>query len=71
MVTLLVASCCIALASGNVIAVTADMLTGEGMVCNPASILAEVPMMYRSFKAKMTVQREREENQRGESLCAS
>jgi hypothetical protein len=54
-----------------VIAVTADMLTGEGMVCNPASILAEVPMMYRSLKEKMAVQREQEENQRRESLCAS
>ena len=66
-VALLVASCCIALTSGNVNAVTADiLLTGEGMAYNRASILAEVPMMYQSLKAKMTVQREREENRRGE-----
>jgi hypothetical protein len=65
-VALLVASCCIALTSGNVNAVTADILTGEGMAYNRASILAEVPMMYQSLKAKMTVQREREENRRGE-----
>ena len=70
-ITLLVASCCIALASGNVNAVTADTLTWEGMAYNRASILTEVPMMYRSLQAKMTVrgiavQQELEENQRGE-----
>ena len=62
----LVASWRTALTSGNVNAVTADILTGEGMAYNRASILAEVPMMYQSLKAKMTVQREREENRRGE-----
>ena len=70
-IALLVASCCIALASGNVNAVTADILTCEGMVYSRASILTEVPMMYQSLKAKMTargmtVQQEQEENQRGE-----
>jgi hypothetical protein len=49
--TLLVASCCIALTSGNVNAVTADILTGEGMAYNRASRLAEVPAMYQSLKA--------------------
>ena len=70
-ITLLVASCCIALASGNVNAVTADILNCEGMVYSRASILTEAPMMYQSLKAKMTprgmtVQQEQEENQRGE-----
>lgn len=71
MITLLVASCCIALASGNVNAVTADVLTCERMVCGRAGILTEVPMMHQSLKAKttargMTVQQEQEENRRGE-----
>jgi hypothetical protein len=59
-VRLPVASCCVARASGNVNAVTADILTREGMARNRASILIE---------AKMTVRREREENRRGELLC--
>ena len=70
-VTLPVASCYVARASGNVNAETADILTCEGMVYSRASILTEVPMMYQSLKAKMTargmtVQQEQEENQRGE-----
>ena len=68
-ITLLVASCCIALASGNVNAVTADILTCEGMVYSRASILTEAPMMHQSLKAKMTARQEREENRRGELLC--
>ena len=68
-VTLLVASCRIALASGNLNAATADILTCEGMVYSRASILTGVPMMHPSLKAKMTVRQEQEENQRGESLC--
>jgi hypothetical protein len=67
-VTLLVASCCIALASGNVNAVTVDTLTYEGMAYNCASILTEVPIMYRQAKMTargITVQQEQEENQRG------
>ena len=50
-ITLLVASCFIALASGNVNAVTADILTGEGMAYNRAWRLAEVPAMYQGLKA--------------------
>jgi hypothetical protein len=42
--TLLVASCCIALTSGNVNAVTADTLACEAMVHECASILTEVPV---------------------------
>jgi hypothetical protein len=57
-VTFLVASCCIALTPGNVNTVTADILTGEGMVA-----------MYQSLKAKISVRREREEKRRGELLC--
>jgi hypothetical protein len=59
-IVVLVASWRTALTSGNVNAVTADILTGEGMVYSRASILIE---------AKMTARQEREENRRGELLC--
>lgn len=71
MVTLLVASCCVALTSRNVNTVTADILTGEGILYNRTSILAEVPVMNQSLRAKMTVQQKQEEIRRGESLCVS
>jgi hypothetical protein len=67
--TLLVASCCIALTSGNVNAVTADILACEAMEHERASMLTEVPVTYQSPKAKMMVPQEQEENQRGELLC--
>ena len=54
-----VASCYVAWAPGNVNAVTADLLTGDGMAHNRASIF---------IGAKMTVRQEREKNQRGELL---
>jgi hypothetical protein len=59
-VTFLVASWRTALTSGNVNAVTADILTGEGIVYNRASIHIE---------AKMAARQEPEENRRGELLC--
>ncbi len=65
-VTLLVARCRTALASGNVNAVTADGLTCDGMGYNRASILTEVPVKHQGLKARMTVRQEQEENQRGE-----
>jgi hypothetical protein len=46
------------------------------MAFSRTSILTEVPLIHQSLEAKitasgMTVQREQEENQRGEQLCAS
>jgi hypothetical protein len=64
--TLLVATCCIALTSGNVTAVTADLLACEARVHERASILTEGPVTQQSLKLKMMVPQEQEENQRGE-----